>query len=71
MTTTTSKTHGKGKRRQRLQNMRLLDSITDSMDMNLSKIWEIMKDKGAQWATIYGITKSQIPLNEWTTTKLN
>ena len=51
--------------------MRLLDSITDSMDMNLSKIWEIMKDKGAQWATIYGVTNSQIPLNEWTTTKLN
>ena len=36
-----------GKRRKRLQRMRWLDSITNTMDMNLSKLWKIVKDRGA------------------------
>ena len=47
-----------GKRRRRHQRMRWLDSITDSMDMNLSKTREIVKNRGACRATVHGITKS-------------
>ena len=38
--------------------MRWLDSITDSMDMNLSKLWEIVEDRGAWQPTVYGVVKS-------------
>ena len=47
----------KGKRRSRQQRMRSLDSITDSVDMNLSKLWEIVEDKEALHATVHGIVE--------------
>ena len=47
------------KRRSWRQRMRRLDSITDSMDMNLSKLQEIVEDRGAWRATVYDVTKSQ------------
>ena len=46
------------KRRREWQRMMQLDSITHSMDMNLSKLWEIVKDRGAWCATAHGVTRS-------------
>ena len=46
-----------GKRRRRQQRMKWLDSITDSMDMNLSKFWYIVKDREALCAAVHGVTK--------------
>ena len=46
-----------GKRRSVGQRMRWLDSITDSMDMNLSKLQEIVLDRGARQTTVHGVTE--------------
>jgi len=46
------------KRRRGWQRLRWLDSITHSMDMNLSKLQEILKDRGAWQAAVHGVTKS-------------
>ena len=47
-----------GRRRQWWQKGRWLDSITSSTDMSLSKLWEMVKDRGAQYATVREIAKS-------------
>ena len=59
---------GEGKRRRRWQRVRWLDSITDSMDVNLSKLQELVKGRGAWRAAVRGITKSWKQFSELTTT---
>ena len=48
-----------GKRRRGWQRMRWLNSITDSMCMNLSKVWEIVEDRGAWHAAVHGVEENQ------------
>ena len=53
-----------GRRGRGRQRMRWLDSITDSMDMNLNKLWEIVEHKGSCSAAAHGVAKSQTQLSD-------
>ena len=54
----------KGRRRREQQRARWLDGITDSMDMSLSKLWEMVKNREAWHSVVHGVTKNQTQLSD-------
>ena len=53
-----------GGRRRGHQRVRWLDGITNAMDMNMGKLWEMVRDRGAWHAAVHGVTKNQIQLGD-------
>ena len=53
-----------GRRRRGCQRMRWLDGISDAMDMNLGKLWEMVRNRDVWWAAVHGVTKSRTQLGD-------